>query len=57
MTPDLSRRHAVLSLGGLGLSTMLPIGGTAQAADIATPGWPVKPITYIVPLRPVVQPM
>ena len=52
MTPNLSRRHAVLSLGGLDLSTMLPMGGTTQAADIATSGWPVKPITYVVPFTP-----
>ena len=52
MNTNFSRRKAVLGLGGLGLGTLLPISGTAQAADIATPGWPVKPITYVVPFTP-----
>lgn len=52
MNTNFSRRKAVLGLGGLGLGTLLPISGTAQAADIATPGWPSKPITYVVPFTP-----
>ncbi|MFI5447981.1 Bug family tripartite tricarboxylate transporter substrate binding protein [Polaromonas sp. UC242_47] len=52
MNTNFSRRKAVLGLGGLGLGILLPISGTAQAADIASPGWPVKPITYVVPFTP-----
>ncbi|MCY1164099.1 MAG: tripartite tricarboxylate transporter substrate binding protein [Pseudomonadota bacterium] len=52
MSTNFSRRKAVLGLGGLGLGTLLPLSGTAQAADTATPGWPVKPITYVVPFTP-----
>lgn len=52
MSTNFSRRKAVLGLGGLGLGALLPMSGTAQAADIATPGWPVKPITYVVPFTP-----
>jgi len=52
VSTNFSRRKAVLGLGGLGLGTLLPLSGTAQAADTATPGWPVKPITYVVPFTP-----
>ena len=52
MTTNLSRRKAVLGLGGLGLGTLLPLPGVASAADVATPGWPAKPITYVVPFTP-----
>lgn len=52
MTSHFSRRQAVLSLGSLGLGSVLPVFGTAHAADIATPGWPVKAITYVVPFTP-----
>ena len=52
MTTNFSRRQAVLGLGGLGLGALLPLSGVANAADIATPGWPVKPITYVVPFTP-----
>jgi len=52
MTTNFSRRQAVLGLGGLGLGAWLPLPGVANAADIATPGWPVKPITYVVPFTP-----
>lgn len=52
MNANFSRRKAVLGLGGLGFGTLLLMSGTAQAADISTPGWPVKPITYVVPFTP-----
>ena len=52
MTTNFSRRKAVLGLGGLGLGALLLTPGVANAADIATPGWPVKPITYVVPFTP-----
>ena len=51
MTASFSRRKAVLGLGGLGLGAVWPVG-VAQAADVPTPGWPVKPITYVVPFTP-----
>ncbi len=51
MTASFSRRSAVLGLGGLGLGAVWPVG-VARAADVATPGWPVKPITYVVPFTP-----
>lgn len=52
MTTNFSRRKAVLGLGSLGLGAVLPMPGLVSAADIATPGWPVKPITYVVPFTP-----
>ncbi len=52
MTTHFSRRQAVLGLGGLGLGALLPLPGVANAADLATPGWPAKPITYVVPFTP-----
>ena len=51
MSTNFSRRKAVLGLGGMSLGAVwLP--GVGQAADGATPGWPVKPITYVVPFTP-----
>jgi len=53
MSTHFTRRKALGSLGGLGLSAVsaaLPL--RALAADIATPGWPTKPISYIVPFTP-----
>lgn len=52
MTQQLSRRQAVLGLSGLGLGGLLPFMGSAHASDIATPGWPTKAITYVVPFTP-----
>ena len=52
MTTHLSRRKAVLGLGGLGLGSLLPLPGVVSAADVAAPGWPSKPITYVVPFTP-----
>ncbi|HEY3047656.1 MAG TPA: tripartite tricarboxylate transporter substrate binding protein [Polaromonas sp.] len=52
MTTNFARRKAVLGLGGLGLGALLPLPSVANTADIATPGWPVKPITYVVPFTP-----
>ena len=52
MTIPFTRRSALASLGGLGLAATLPWPLRAQAADMATPGWPVKPITYVVPFTP-----
>jgi tripartite-type tricarboxylate transporter receptor subunit TctC len=52
VTTNFSRRKAVLGLGGLGLGALLPLPSVANTADIATPGWPVKPIIYVVPFTP-----
>ena len=50
MKNTISRRQAVIGLGAISTGALLPVA--AHAADIATPGWPVRPVTYVVPFTP-----
>src|SRR5690349_24827894 len=52
MSTHFTRRKALGSLGGLGLAALAASPLRALAADIATPGWPTKPISYVVPFTP-----
>jgi tripartite-type tricarboxylate transporter receptor subunit TctC len=53
MTIRFSRRQTLLGLAALGAQATLPgLSRSAFAADVATPGWPTRPITYVVPFTP-----
>jgi tripartite-type tricarboxylate transporter receptor subunit TctC len=52
MTPRPTRRAALQGLAGFGLAAALPLPLHAQSASPTTPGWPTKPIAYIVPFTP-----
>ena len=52
MTIRSTRRVALQGLAGLSLATLLPVPLRAQSTSLSTPGWPIKPIAYIVPFTP-----
>lgn len=52
MTSHFSRRKALQGLTGWGLGAVLTLPELTQAADTPAPGWPTKPITYVVPFTP-----
>ena len=52
MTIRPTRRAALQGLAGFSLAAALPLPLHAQSASSTTPGWPTKPIAYIVPFTP-----
>lgn len=52
MKNNWSRRQLVLALTSFSALSLRAGSSHAQPAEFATPGWPTKPVTYVVPFTP-----